>query len=81
VSFRLLGDHVLAFELEFWVVTRGNCAFSARNMWTICGEFVVLVCILLVGNDDNKDRGELCILSAAPRWSSFLVALRIVPFE
>jgi hypothetical protein len=31
--------------------------FRARNMWTICGEFVVLVCILLVGNDEDKDRG------------------------
>jgi hypothetical protein len=36
--------------------------FPARNMWTVCGEFVVLVCLLLVGNDDDKDRRELCVM-------------------
>jgi hypothetical protein len=40
----------------------GIVLFPPRNMWTICGEFVVLVCILLVGNDDDKDWGELCVV-------------------
>jgi hypothetical protein len=50
----------LAFVREFWVMTLGIALFPGRNMWTIRGGFVVLVCILLVGNDKDKDRGELC---------------------
>jgi hypothetical protein len=39
------------------VVETGNCAFFCTKYVVNCGDSVVLVCILLVGNDD--DRGEL----------------------
>jgi hypothetical protein len=55
---------MFGFCWEFWVVARGNFAFFSTNVWRICGEFVVLVWFLLVGNGDDEDWSECA------QWSS-----------
>ena len=64
LSFRLLGDWDW-FCLGIMGGDEGeSCVFLARNMSTICGESVVFVWILLVGND-GSDSSE-CFLFEGP---------------